>query len=311
MPGAKPTVQLLIGTALLIALVMLVHVYIGWGELLRPWASLSPSALLSATALVMFSYLLRAVRLYDYFRADMAHPGAFALAFKLMLQHNLLNNFLPMRSGEISFPVLMARYFDVPISRSVPALLWFRILDLHALCLIALFAVGSLWLDTVPLVLAIAIWVTLPWWLFIFHTRLADYLQHRVSGRVGNIAVKALNALPQSHQAFFRSYGWTLVNWLIKLAAFAGVLMMFIETDIDAAAALLGAISGELTSVLPIHGVAGAGTYEAGVVAGLALSTTPPALALAAAVNLHLFLLGVCVIGGVLSLFLGTRHGVR
>ena len=311
MSGGKPNAQLLLGIALFIALIVLVHTYIGWSELLKPWASLPLPALLGATALVIFSYLLRAIRLYDYFRADMAQPGAFAMAFKLMLQHNLLNNLLPMRSGEISFPVLMARYFSVPVSRSVPALLWFRILDLHALGLIALFAIGSVWLGAVPLVLTVAVWLTLPWWLFVFHTRLADRLQHRSSGRASALTVKALNALPQTRQAFFRSYGWTVANWLIKLAAFAGVLTMFIDTDIKLVAALPGVIGGELTSVLPIHGVAGAGTYEAGVMAGLTPAGTPPATALAAAVNLHLFLLGVCVIGGVLSLLLGRRHGAR
>ena len=54
----------------------------------------------------------------------------------------------------------------------------------------------------------------------------------------------------------------------------------------------MGATTGELSSVLPIHGVAGAGTYEAGVLAGLLPWGVDHAEALAAAVNLHLFVLG-------------------
>jgi len=75
-------------------------------------------------------------------------------------------------------------------------------------------------------------------------------------------------------------------------------------------AALFGAIAGDLTSVLPIHGVAGAGTYEAGVMAGLLPYGVAPQPALAAAVNLHLFLLGTTLAGGAVSLFIGgARRG--
>ena len=53
-----------------------------------------------------------------------------------------------------------------------------------------------------------------------------------------------------------------------------------------------GATTGELSSVLPIHGIAGAGTYEAGVLIGLLPWGLDQGLALASAVNLHLFVLG-------------------
>ena len=48
---------------------------------------------------------------------------------------------------------------------------------------------------------------------------------------------------------------------------------------------------GDLTSILPFHGLAGAGTYEAGVVAGLAPYGLSPETALSLAINLHLFIL--------------------
>ena len=65
----------------------------------------------------------------------------------------------------------------------------------------------------------------------------------------------------------------------------AWILRLF--APMPGAAAVMGAIGGDLTSVLPVHGVAGAGTYEAGVVAALTPFDIPTAAALAAAVNLH------------------------
>jgi uncharacterized membrane protein YbhN (UPF0104 family) len=73
----------------------------------------------------------------------------------------------------------------------------------------------------------------------------------------------------------------------------------------------MGALGGELSSVLPVHGLAGAGTYEAGVVAALAPFRVSAVEALAAAVNLHLFLLGVSGLGGALALALRSAHGGR
>ena len=102
---------------------------------------------------------------------------------------------------------------------------------------------------------------------------------------------------------------WTLINWAVKLGVFAWVLLLFI--DIPLAAAWIGAIMGDVTTVLPIHGLAGAGTYEAGVVAGLMPFNVAAADALQAAVNLHVFVLASTLVGGALSLLPVSRkeHG--
>ena len=65
--------------------------------------------------------------------------------------------------------------------------------------------------------------------------------------------------------------------------------------------ALVGTTTGELSSVLPFHGVGGAGTYEAGMLAGLLPLGITLESALKAAVNLHLFVLGVSILAGVLA----------
>ena len=74
--------------------------------------------------------------------------------------------------------------------------------------------------------------------------------------------------------------------------------------DIPWSGALLGAALGDLTSILPVHNIGGAGTYEAGVVAGMLPFGVGASAALAAAINLHLFLLAATLFGGALSLLL-------
>jgi len=87
---------------------------------------------------------------------------------------------------------------------------------------------------------------------------------------------------------------------------FAWIIQQF--AAINFGQSLLGAIGGELTAVLPVHGMAGAGTYEAGVVAALAPTDIGHQEALKAAVNLHLFLLSCTLLSGLLSYLLpGNR----
>ncbi|MER2532595.1 MAG: lysylphosphatidylglycerol synthase domain-containing protein [Candidatus Competibacter sp.] len=278
---------------------------IGWPQLLAPWRAISPAALALAALLTLGSYTARSLRVYDYFLP--ATRGGFTACLKLTLLHNLFNNLLPMRTGEASFPILMTRYFATPLACSLAALLWFRLMDLHALAAVALVAVGGRWFDGWLVGLLTVVWLSLPWWLFQMRPgavlvklgrHLPPHWQDRLAGARGG--------LPRTPTAFWRAWFWTLLNWLIKLAVFAWVLQLF--APLPTAAALLGAIGGDLTSVLPVHGVAGAGTYEAGVVAALVSFGVPATPALAAAVNLHLFMLGLSLVGGALALPL--RHDI-
>jgi uncharacterized membrane protein YbhN (UPF0104 family) len=298
-PGKRPALHYLAGAVLLLGLVLAVDQWVGWSELLQPWLHLAPQQLAAGIILIFLSYSLRAFRVYDYFIADTR--GQFGVCLRLSLQHNLLNNLLPMRSGELAFPVLMSRCFSVPVVRSVPGLLWFRFLDLHTLIAFALLVLSKPFVGTVPGVILGLAWMSLPWLGF----KLTHVLQKRLNGHAGKLSEfiqQILQSLPQQPRLFWRSWLWTLLNWGVKLAVFAWILTLFAEMPLGTA--WIGATLGDFTSVLPIHGVAGAGTYEAGVVTGLAPFGITPADALQAAVNLHLFVLGCTLLSGLTSLLL-------
>lgn len=299
------TLRYLIGATLLLGLILVVESWVGWSTLLSPWRVLTPGYLAAAIILVFLSYSLRALRVYDYFLGETR--GQFGVCLRLSLQHNMLNNLLPMRSGELSFPVLMARYFSIPAIRSVPALLWFRLLDLHTLIAFALFVISEKFIgQALGVALGIA-WMILPWLGFKLYAAWQSRLTHS-TGKVGKILHQMLESLPQQPHLFWRSWLWTLLNWAIKLTVFAWILTLF--SEISLSTAWIGATLGDFTSVLPIHGIAGAGTYEAGVVAGLAPFGIKPTEALQAAVNLHLFVLGCTLLSGLLSLLLPGRSNI-
>lgn len=288
---------LVVGGVIGLVFVVFVEWLVGWARLLQPWRELPPAWIGAAALLVVLTHAARAMRVHDYFGAPV--HGRRRACMRLVLRHNLFNNLLPMRSGELAFPVLMARQFGVGAGVSVPGLLWFRVLDLHSVLLFALPAL----LAHVPAtaVAAAAIWLAVPWLLRRYARRALPYAAR--AGRVGRLLARGLDGVPATARVFWRTYAWTLANWGLKLAVFAWVITLFVPLGF--APAVLGAIGGELTSVLPIHGMAGMGTYEAGVVAALAPSGIAVAALVAAAVNLHLFLLGVTLVAGALAFLPG------
>jgi hypothetical protein len=128
------------------------------------------------------------------------------------------------------------------------------------------------------------------------------FFEQKFKGRLKEKLGEIRTALPISWRLLLISFWWTLINWALKLVVFAWIIEQFLATNFGQS--LLGAIGGELTVVLPVYSIAGAGPYEAGVVAALIPADIPPQEALKAAVNLHLFLLSCTILSGSLSCLL-------
>lgn len=288
----------LIGTILLLALVAVVEQTVGWAELLAPWRTLSPALLGVLVGLSALSWLLRAVRVYDFLRERLC--GRFAAVVRLSFLHNVANNLLPMRSGELVFPWLMRRYFGHGFLSAGASLVWIRLLDLHFLILVGLLI---LWLRTPAWwwpVLALG-WLAaiavLVW--------LGEHVPRHRSGLIWRLLRFAADAAPSSPALVVRLYLWTAASWLSKLLAYAVVMHHFVPVAFWRV--LAGVVGAELSSVLPFHGVAGSGSYELAGVAVLVPLGVGLDQALAGAVNLHLFLLGVTLLMGAVALLLPWR----
>jgi membrane-associated phospholipid phosphatase/uncharacterized membrane protein YbhN (UPF0104 family) len=288
--------------AVLLGLVLLVTNTIGLGKLLAPWNEISQDHLLLAILLVLASYVIRALRLVFYFE-EIAIQHSLRCV-RLSVIHNLYNNLLPMRTGELSFPVLMAGAFDIDYRRSLSSLLWLRVLDLFAILTIgaiSLFLV--LRIELLAIVVAL-LGLTLPLWL-------ANWIEWTSGGLLRSLPklAQTLQTLrggwPANRIQFWRAWGWTVLNWLVKLIAFAMVFQWFVE--MPTTNALIAIVGAEASSVLPIHSIAGFGTYESGAWLGLSLLGEVTNNALAAAINLHLFILGMTIVSGLLALLFDAR----
>ena len=145
--------------------------------ILKPWLLLSPVSIMISVSTLFFSYLICAIRIFSYFKLDI--KGAYPTCVKLVIQHTFYNNILPMCTGEISFPILMSRYFNISTIQSVPDLLWFRLLDLHTIVSIGIYSVLKHDEYSILINSAIFLWLCLPWVMYHLSNRARHLLVNR------------------------------------------------------------------------------------------------------------------------------------
>lgn len=284
------------GAALIITLGLLAWVVHGarWNSVLTSLAHVGAGDLLLAVAAFAASYLLRAARVHDEFREDT--QASFAAILRLTLLHNASINILPFRSGEATFPILLNRWFGVPSTRAVVALLWLRIQDAFVVLALAAFV----WPNLHPLLrmLWVAAVVFAAWAIPAWAGRHPEAGPQ--SGKLATLIHRVRGALAESTRHHGRGWFWSLANWSVKLAAQAWLLAALLQTSV--ATGLAGALGVELAAILPIQGVAGFGTYEIGGAFLLTPHGVVFSTGLNAALALHLFVIACALAAGGLAM---------
>jgi uncharacterized membrane protein YbhN (UPF0104 family) len=293
--------KLLVATALLVATIWVA------ASVLDLTAVVSAIIALPAqTAVVIFllgavSWLLRGLRTWLLFE-QLPLMEALGMSFV----HNTANNLAPMRLGELALPMLARWLGNVEFSVGLTSLLWIRLLDLISLigisvCIVFLPTVGTIMLALLaalvfltPLLIAIIIPKTQ-------HIRLPQILEQARAQLINEA---------QNGKRLHRMWRLTILAWLSKIMGM-GVLLATLSgiPMTDVITTILGA---ELSSILPIHGLAGAGSYEAGGIIGSTLMGLSPVLALEMTIQLHIYVLSLTAVFGILGVLLllkRTLHG--
>ena len=291
------TLRWFIATTLFLALLLGVELTISWRSILEDWQTLSLTNLLLLTLLTFISYLLRAERVYNYFAYE---SHARVSYIKISFLHNALNNFLPMRLGEAAFPLLMKREFSESMLTTSAGLLIIRLMDLHVLLLLASVALISVtpilgWGAVSALILSPLILKSGGKALFKWFPVKVQILLNKIE-----------HLWPRDYWLLSKTYLMTLMIWVIKLLALIMILMSFLNIDFLNGA--LAVIAADISGVLPIHGLAGSGTYEAAMLAALYPMGFETVEAIKAAINVHLYLLGASLLSVPIALLLPSTR---
>ena len=284
-------IRWVIASSIFIGVLIGVEVYLGWLQVLQQWQHVSVGQLLLLTLVTFISYWLRAWRIYYYFGKYQQHN--FSPYIRINLLHNALNNFLPMRLGEASFPLFMKQSFGFPILKSSAGLLAIRLFDLHWL-LVLLVAIMSVQFSAYFL-LCLPVLALMPFVAVKCFHWFKPKLPTKISQKLALLDNQSFRKHAHSNRVFLVSlYLQTAVIWSVKLFALCLILLFFIPLDFSQA--LLAVISADLSSILPIHGIAGSGTFEAAILAALLPLGINQQVILTAAVNLHIYVLLVTLL---------------
>lgn len=235
-----------------------------------------------------------------------------------MIALSFLNNVLPARSGEMSFPYLMQRRYGTPIGDSLTYLLIARIFDLVAVA--TLFVVFT-WLEKSKLTQAAGQAVTcvslllLPTLLFLAclpwlgerGLRAGEWILDRLNlaeRKAGQWALgtgrRAISAMTRVHRVgtYGRVFFWSILGWLTTFAWLAAFLQA-IHAPVRYPLVIVGATLATLSKAIPLVTVGGLGAHEAGWALGFRLVGMPLEAAIASgfAVNILTLLASIIFTG--------------
>jgi uncharacterized membrane protein YbhN (UPF0104 family) len=247
-------------------------------ELVDAARSLAPRPLVWFGALVIGGVTARAVRYWILLGRAVSLKRLVAIT----LARNLFVDLLPARTGELSYVYLVTQRAGRPLEDAVASLLLVLLFDVFALApllIIAALIVGGSqlpieWVVVTGAGLALgsygAIWASGP-----IAARAAALLDTSRSGSHRAALVEKLRELgralvgARSRRIFLPVLALSIVVRLCKFGSyFFLVLAIMVPLGYTAAGlgvsrVFLGVVAAELSAALPIHGIAGFGTFEA------------------------------------------------
>ena len=232
------------------------------------------------------SFLFRAFR----FKEEWRFHGKISLwdALSLTFLHNAAVILVPFRVGELGYPVLVQKLLNVSLQQCIRSLLWLRLQDgivlLSLVFLLLPFLSGELRILSFLLVVVLCL-MTKKWWLRLLRSR--------------HFLIRQVRAFLHQRSSPW-GWVWSAANWIVKLLVVS--LMLSNLTGLESLQTVRGALTGELSALLPLTGPAGLGTYEAGVWTGLGLTWQEMKGLMGSVLLTHLFFLCISLLGAVLAL---------
>ncbi|HEX6001650.1 MAG TPA: lysylphosphatidylglycerol synthase domain-containing protein [Hyphomicrobiaceae bacterium] len=267
--------------------------------LARVLTGANPLPVLGGFALIALVQWLRAWRFAVMMTGHLTPPDA--VLMRISFQLTFWNVLLPLRLGELSFPMLMKRHLGYGLLHSGGVLLIARLFDLATVGAILLgsalaldvwpgvgrlvLLLGTLGLALIPLGLAIGGLALRPWLARLPHV-----------GGAAERLTAGFDAIG-STRAALAAAGLSVTLWLAFGLGAILVAEAAVQT-VPPAAAMLGAAAGNIAFALPINGIASIGPAQAAWVAATTYVGVPWEDAVVSALALHAVVLANAVVAG-------------
>lgn len=267
---SKKIVKLLVSAIISILFVYLFDRYIGIHKLLSLLDNLTMWQMITGLCLYIASYVVRTVRWK--LTLDLKD---FKKLFRVTVFNTFFNIVLPFRVGELSF-FYMLKKEGVSLPQTTMSFLLTRIFD--GLSLLGMFSLFYCVYSGEP-ILGFLVFVILPF-LFIPLSTVIKKIKHQ---EILNYHSKLtmVNLL--------KLYALSVLTLVFKFSAFYCVLPKNLELPLSLS--FLAFSMADLTTVLPVHGIAGIGTYESGFASILILLEFDKELSFLSATIVHIFII--------------------
>jgi uncharacterized membrane protein YbhN (UPF0104 family) len=188
------------------------------------------------------------------------------------------------RVGELGYPVLVQKITECVIATMYSKLVVVEIPRRHRIAfhwhfLLLPFFSAELRIAAFLLVISLC-FLTKTWWLRLLRSR--------------HFLIRQVRAFLHQRSSVW-GWFWSAANWIVKILVVS--LLLSNLTGLDSFQTLRGALTGELSAMLPLTGPAGLGTYEAGVWTGLGLTWQEMKGLMGSVLLTHIFFLSISLFG--------------
>lgn len=252
-----------------------------WTHLRSAWTTIDIRYLYWALLFYVVTNVVRAYRFHVLFQGRTKQLKAFHFIPEMFLL-SFINNTLPARSGELSFPLIMQKRHGIPLQLGFVSLFWARVADFVAVVLLGTIGLllsdftQKLWshIEMIMVVLAlggITFGVALTW---LFQKRLLTLIQ-RIITRVAPFDINLFNIEMFNQEAARRIgaavLGYSIVQWLLTYAWITSILHSLGES-MGYSSVVFSASLAALAKAIPFLSLGNLGAHEMGLGTGLSLT---------------------------------------
>ncbi|MEW6439780.1 MAG: lysylphosphatidylglycerol synthase transmembrane domain-containing protein [bacterium] len=289
------------------------------------WSTLkntSPAAVLCGLLLHFATYCLRCLR----FRL-LVHSRSVPVKrlLDIVLVHNFMNHFLPLRAGELTYVYLLRRREGVPVAEGLTTLVISRCLDLvsftlyYPLAILALHLGGfafppfvrrALWAAALLFLLLMALLVALSWKGRALLDRFERTSWVRGLRRRSRLAKLVLDKLEEvslgfehlgNRRIYWKALALSLATLgLVYLVGY--VLLTGMGYFISFPLIIVCSTLASLGFMLPLYSFGGFGTLEAGWTVGCMMAGFSKEMALASGFSFHILVLAYVTLMGIVGM---------
>jgi uncharacterized protein (TIRG00374 family) len=264
----------ILAVVITLVLISILLSQISIGDVVKTLASLDPVFVVLGFVFYLFSYLFRALR----FQVLLNKKVNLHDLFTIVCVHNMVNNILPARTGELSYVYLVKK--SVSTGEGIATLTIARIFDVMVISI--LFFISGIMLGELPVVisdafLVIAIFLIIVVSLLIISIyKSKDFMDNteRIANKYnlkrfrgaefliekGNETASSF-AVIQSKKVFFYSFLFSLFLWVFQFYS-NYVLLKAMDINLPIASVVLGSTLSLFANILPIPNIGAFGVYE-------------------------------------------------